>query len=211
MVERTGPIRDDIEATRASMTDKMERIEGQVRDKVDSTVQQARQVFDLRHQVNERPWVAVGAALTLGFLVGSMGGGDDEQASYPAQPGQPMRYYSQQGYSSAEDRSTNPPAYGGQQYNGGPEARRGQLSGAVAQIADPMREELSVMAAAAVRSAMRVLREGLQDSIPQFDKEYRAVQSEREDDDRGELSERAVGASETTGQTNEAAFRARQS
>lgn len=217
MVERTGPIRDDIEATRASMTDKMERIEGQVRDKVDSTVSQAKQAFDLGHQVNERPWVSLGAALTLGFVVGSMGGDDRsshyQSTSYPSQPGQPMPYYQQQGGWRNEDRPAERQAYDSRQYDRGHESHRGQISGAMSQLADPMREELSLMAVAAVRSAMRVLRESLQDSIPQFDTEYRAVQHEREDEHEHENEqhgERAVGASSATGRPNEGAFRARQ-
>ncbi|NTW97042.1 MAG: DUF3618 domain-containing protein [Oscillochloris sp.] len=52
MVELTEPIRQDIEATRASMSSTIEQIEDQVREKVDSTVSQARQALDLRHQIN---------------------------------------------------------------------------------------------------------------------------------------------------------------
>lgn len=209
MVERTEPIRKDIEATRASMTDKMEQIEGQVREKVDSTVSQARQALDLRHQVNERPWVAIGAALAFGFVVGSLGGNDTEAPS--AQPGQPMRYYTQPDQRATEDRQSNSrPQTSDTHSNTG---SNNEMSGAIAQITGPIREELSMMGIAAVRSAMRALRESLQESIPQFESEYRAMQSEHDDDEpHSEPEERsvAVGEPHATYQSNKASVRAPQ-
>jgi hypothetical protein len=157
------------------MSSTIDQIEGQVREKVDSTVSQARQALDLRHQVSERPWVALGASLALGFVVGSMGG-DSDQPRYPEQRGQPMRYYSTEGRPS-EPRPPSP----ARSPNGDHEAYNDPMASAIAQIAGPVREELSLMATAAIRSAMRMFRESLQGSIPQFDSEYRAVQHERDD------------------------------
>jgi hypothetical protein len=75
----------------------------------------------------------------------------------------------------------------------------------MAQIAGPLRSDLSMMATAAVRSAMRMLRESLQDSIPQFDSEYRAVQHEHEEAQPSPHSEglaAAVGETRTTAPRN---------
>jgi len=174
------------------MTETLEQIEGQVRGKVDNTVAHAREALDIRQHVNKRPWLSLGGAALLGYLVGAMGG-DDDMPPPPHAPGQPMRYYaqpasysSQSSYSpqpsqsSSEERhSSNGHSYSGGQSSSG---HSSQFMGAMAQVADPIKEELSVMAMAAVRSAMRVLRETLQDSIPQFDAEYKNVQRERGDE-----------------------------
>jgi hypothetical protein len=176
------------------MTETLEQIEGQVRDKVDTTVAQAREALDIRRHVNERPWLTLGAASLLGYLVGAMGG-DDEAPRQPV-PGQPMRYYAEPAHPpqpdhgpAAERHASNGGYYAGQN---GASGRPGALAGAMAQVADPIREELSVMALAAVRSAMRVLRETLQESIPQFDSEYQSVQRERTNEE--EMSTSEVGS-----------------
>jgi len=47
---------------------------------VDETVQKVKEGFDLRRQVEERPLVAVGAAMLGGFVLGGiLGGGDEER------------------------------------------------------------------------------------------------------------------------------------
>jgi ElaB/YqjD/DUF883 family membrane-anchored ribosome-binding protein len=203
MAERTEPIRQDIEATRASMTETLEQIEGQVRDKVDTTVSQAKRAVDVRHQVNERPWLALGAAVTIGYLLGSMGGDDDQQPARP-RPGEPMRYYTTEGsskdaerrgeYQAQQVRHMQHPqqtqSYEAQHYEGrgyaGQPGRGRQMGGAVAQIVDPLRHEIGLIASAAVRSGMRALRESLRESIPQFESEYQAAQREREERESGE-------------------------
>jgi hypothetical protein len=165
------------------MSETLEQIEGQVRDKVDTTVAQAREALDLRRHVSERPWLALGAASLLGYVVGGLGGADDSPPPRPA-PGQPMRYYAQPTHAAQQNHTPEDhaagSAYAGQHNSSG---RGSQMMGAMAQVADPIREELSLMAVAAVRSAMRVLRETLQDSIPQFDREYQSVQRERDEGD----------------------------
>lgn len=213
MAERTEPIRQDIDATRSSMTHKLEQIEDQVRDKVDSTVSQAKRVVDVRHHVNERPWLTLGAAVVAGYVLGSLGGDETPRPARP-RPGEPMRYYVAEGNEGGEQRRGAQPAqhvqhrpnqqpYEGRPYEPQPyehyEARRfapqgrgSQMGGVVAQIVDPLRHEIALIASAAVRSGMRALRESLRESIPQFESEYQAAQREREGDEEGQA--RAVGA-----------------
>lgn len=214
MAERTEPIRQDIDATRSAMTDKLEQIEDQVRDKVDATVSQAKRVVDVRQHVNERPWLAFGAAVTIGYILGSMGDDDGHERHQPAHPrrGEPMRYYATEGSDRREDRAPThqaqhvrhmeqppqgqryqeysyAPTYQAQSYQAqGYEGRRfadqqgrgSSMGGTVAQIVEPLRHEIGLIAAAAVRSGMRALRDSLRDSIPQFESEYQAAQRERE-------------------------------
>lgn len=216
MAERTEPIRQDIETTRASMTDKLEQIEGQVREKVDTTVSQAKRAVDVRQHVNERPWLAFGAAVVAGYFLGSMGGDERHEHHEPARPrrGEPMRYYAVDGNGGGDERHEarqaqhvahrpNPEHdegrhetryYQAQSYEPrrfASRGRRGQMSGALSQIVDPLRSEVALIATAAVRSGMRALRESLRDSIPQFESEYQAAQRERGDHEEGFA--RAVG------------------
>jgi hypothetical protein len=74
MDQRSDDIRQNIESTRAALGEKLDSLE----DK-------ARQTFDLKHQVAERPWMALGAAVAAGLVVGSLGGGEEQRWH-----GQPM-------------------------------------------------------------------------------------------------------------------------
>ncbi|GAB4423418.1 MAG: hypothetical protein OHK0015_00990 [Chloroflexi bacterium OHK40] len=183
MAEGTEPIRKDIDHLRDSMSETLEQIEGRIRGTVDNTVGQVRQVFDVRHQVSERPWLSLGLALAAGYLVGTMSGGDRPEPRY-GQPGQPMRYYAEpgerhEGARPAEAARTVAPGAssaaagiaGGQH---GDHAGQGSYQGGLfARLADPLGDELQAIAAAAMRSAFRTLRESLQGNIPHFDAEYR--------------------------------------
>src|SRR5437868_13888237 len=86
MDQRTEPIRQDIDSIRDSMTDKMEQIES----KIKGTVEDTRRMVDVKYQVSQRPWAALGASILIGYAIGSIGGDDT-----PAQPqrGETMRYY----------------------------------------------------------------------------------------------------------------------
>ena len=151
------------------MTNKLEQIEGQVRDKVDSTVSQAKRVVDVRQHVNERPWLSLGAAVMAGYFLGSMGGDDRPEPAAP-RPGEPMRYYAVDGNGRDEERRgaqqaqhgvyrSNSQPYEGQRHEAPYYQRRSQMSSVVSQIVDPLRSEISLIATAALRSGMRALRE----------------------------------------------------
>ena len=56
MDQRADYIRQDIESTRASLDRKLDTLESK-----------ARETFDLKHQVSERPWMALGAATKPGI------------------------------------------------------------------------------------------------------------------------------------------------
>ncbi|HNP71285.1 MAG TPA: hypothetical protein PLO33_06575 [Kouleothrix sp.] len=67
MDQGSNDIRQTIEDTRESLTEKLDALESK-----------ARQTFDLKHQVAERPWLALGAAVATGYVLGSLGGGESE-------------------------------------------------------------------------------------------------------------------------------------
>ena len=60
MDQRTDDIRQNIESTRDALDEKLDALETR-----------ARETFDIRHQVAERPWMALGAAMAAGFVLGS--------------------------------------------------------------------------------------------------------------------------------------------
>src|SRR5204863_5811815 len=89
MDQRTEPIRQDIDSIRDSMTDKIEQIE----TKIKGTVEDTRRMVDIKYQVSQRPWAAMGVSLLVGYTLGSIGGSDDTRAQ--PQRGEPFRYYDQ--------------------------------------------------------------------------------------------------------------------
>jgi hypothetical protein len=68
MDQRANHIRQDIDTTRASLDAKLNSLE-----------MKARQTFDLNHQVAERPWMALGAAVAAGYVLGSLGSNEPDQ------------------------------------------------------------------------------------------------------------------------------------
>ncbi|KAB8143916.1 DUF3618 domain-containing protein [Chloroflexia bacterium SDU3-3] len=69
MDKRSDDIRQDIEQTRASLDEKIDLLQ----NKASEAVEQTRQIFDVSHQVAERPWVALGAAAIAGYVLGTLG------------------------------------------------------------------------------------------------------------------------------------------
>lgn len=74
MDQRSDYIRQDIDSTRAALDDKLNTLETK-----------ARETFDIRHQVAERPWMMLGAAVATGYVLGNMGH-DEPPARWHGQP-----------------------------------------------------------------------------------------------------------------------------
>jgi hypothetical protein len=94
MDQRSDYIRQDIESTRAALDEKLDTLESK-----------AREAFDLKHQVAERPWMALGAAVAAGYVLGSLGGDEPQQRWH----GQPMTtgdytHYTQYAAKPADER-----------------------------------------------------------------------------------------------------------
>jgi len=111
MDTRTEPIRQDIDQIRESMTDKMGQIESKIKGTVEDTTETLKRGLDVKYQVGEHPWAAMGAALLAGYALGSMGG--SSSSSSPAtyryrddfrhsdfRAAEPMRYYGGNGQSA---------------------------------------------------------------------------------------------------------------
>src|SRR3954463_2204921 len=101
MDQRTEPIRQDIDSIRDSMTDKIEQIE----TKIKGTVEDTRRMVDIKYQVSQRPWAALGVSLLVGYTLGSIGGGDDTRSQ--PQRGEPFRYYGNDQTRSASEHNND--------------------------------------------------------------------------------------------------------
>jgi len=61
-------VKTTVESAQTAVTDTFETVKGSVQDTVDSV----KRTFDVRHQVDQHPWVMVGSAVAAGYCVGSM-------------------------------------------------------------------------------------------------------------------------------------------
>lgn len=58
-------IRNEIEATRAGMVEKIAALE----DRVDHTIREVKRSFDVNYQTERRPWLMMGLAVAAGYLL----------------------------------------------------------------------------------------------------------------------------------------------
>ena len=61
-------IRNEIEATRVDMVEKIATLE----ERVDCTIQGVKRSFDPQYQVKQHPWLAVGFSLAAGYLLSGL-------------------------------------------------------------------------------------------------------------------------------------------
>lgn len=79
--------RQDIADTRSALTEKLSTLEARVQDTVDGV----KHTFDLRYQVEHRPWQMFGGSLLVGYMLGRRSGGssapeDMKESLSQAQP-----------------------------------------------------------------------------------------------------------------------------
>ena len=175
MDQRTEPIRQDIDSIRDSMTDKMDQIES----KIKGTVEDTRRMVDVKYQVSQRPWAALGASMLVGYALGSLGGGDDT----PAQPqrGEAYRYYGEPSDDRARamrERDTNFRETSTAQHQ---DARHESKPGFLDQIMDQFGDEIELLKGAALMSVTGLIRDTVRRNLPALQNE---VERMRGDHDR---------------------------
>jgi len=124
--------------------------------KLDSLESKARETFDLKHQVAERPWMALGAAVVAGYVLGNMGG-DDDQQRWHGQP-QTTTNYNQHAMSSA---SSSPAA--------------SRNDGLLAQFDD----EIDMLKAAAISTLTNLLHDSVREYLPSMGQQLDRVAKQR--------------------------------
>jgi len=177
-------IRDEMEQTRANLAEKLEALESQVRetvsgatDAVSSTVEGVKDVvssvsetvetvtetFNVSKQVEQHPWMALGAAVATGFVVAQVIG----RSSEPAR-GAPSGSTSSSSWSS----SSSQPAAGAPQQS---ESRSdsglmhslGSMLPDMPDMSGVMNTVVSSLGGLAVGSLMGVIREFASHGLPQ--------------------------------------------
>jgi len=194
MDQRTEYIRQDIDATREAMTDKLEMIEskvkgtvddlkGSVENTVETVKENVKQAFDIKQQVSERPWTMLGASVVAGYVLGSLGGSDDSPTSSTSQyrtnysnynSGEPVRYYSDNS-SSSYNRPESDSSYSRSSSSTGSSA-----TSAITSLLDQFGLEFDTLKDAAVVTVGNMLRDMMKKNLPQFAEEFERARKERE-------------------------------
>jgi len=173
MDQRTEPIRQDIDSIRDSMSDKLEQIESKIKGTVDDT----RRMVDVKYQVSQRPWAALGVSLLVGYTLGSIGG--DDRSAQP-QRSELYRYYDEpkddRARSTRERDTAARDAAFGQPANTRQPAQPGMLD----QIMDQFGDEFQMLKAAAVTSVIGLIRDAVRQNLPALDQEIGRLRSEKE-------------------------------
>jgi len=172
MDQRTEPIRQDIDAIRDSMTDKIEQIE----TKIKGTVEDTRRMVDIKYQVSQRPWAALGVSLLVGYTLGSIGG-DDTRAQ--PQRGQAFRYYDQPDDDRARSARERDTDSRGASFAQHADTRRAAQPGMIDQIMDQFGDEFQLLKAAALTSVISLVRDTVRRNLPALDQELGRLRSEQ--------------------------------
>ena len=111
MGETADQLREEVDQKREDAAQKTDQIQAmvegtaqQVKETVQETTQQVKGVFDLRKQIEERPLLALGAALAGGFVLGGILGGGDRDDRRTVRYAESPR--SAGGYSSSSQASS---------------------------------------------------------------------------------------------------------
>jgi ElaB/YqjD/DUF883 family membrane-anchored ribosome-binding protein len=179
MDQEPDVIRQQIEETRSSLTEKLETLENQVRGTVENakstvedtieavrstvneTVESVKRSVNLEYQVDRHPWAMFGGSVVAGFLVGSF-----LSRRTSRQAGQASRYAAgpmPQSFSSA------PPAPEVPSGNGfGTAAAQPAQPGLLDRIQHEFHDEIQELKGVAIDAAMGVLRDVVKQSVPQM-------------------------------------------
>jgi len=185
MDTRTEPIRQDIDNLRDSMTDKMGQIEAKIKGTVDDTTETIKRGLDVKYQVSEHPWTALGVAVLAGYALGSMGGNDSQPSTnryrqdfryQDARPGEPMRYYGEaeqrnQDWGKSQNTSysaSSSPSRNENTYRNDDDRNRQQSSsgGFVDDVMGQLGVELDTLKTAAISSLVNLLRDTVKQNLP---------------------------------------------
>ncbi|MBC8078698.1 MAG: hypothetical protein H7Y32_21660 [Chloroflexales bacterium] len=214
MDQRTEPIKQDIDNIRDSMTEKLSAIEDKVKGTVDETVEKVKgqvtdtvetvkQAFDIKQQVGDHPWAALGVSLLAGYVLGTLGDSDsDNNTQYRAdysKHDQPRYQYAGADYSKSEGSAAsgyNSSAYSSSAPSSGYVSGPAQSSpGSYNSFAQPQSKqggflndllgqfggELDTIKTAAISSLVAMVRDTIKDAVPQFGQEYERVRQQHDD------------------------------
>jgi len=155
------------------MTDKI----GQIENKIKGTVEDTRRMVDVKYQVSQRPWAALGISLLVGYTLGSIGGGDDSRAQ--PQRGEPFRYYGEQNDDRARQARERDNDSRNTSFTSHSDTRQAAQPGMIDQIMDQFGDEFQLLKAAAISSVVTLVRDAVRQSLPALDQEVGRLRSEQ--------------------------------
>lgn len=144
MDQRSDHLRQDIESTRASLDDKLDALESK-----------ARETFDLKHQVAERPWMALGAAVAAGYVLGSLGGESEPQRWH----GQPATTTDYNQHALAASHPSEPSA--------------------TDRLMSHFDDEIDMLKSAAISTITTLLHDAIREYVPQMSQQMDRLTKER--------------------------------
>jgi len=188
-------IRHEIEETRQSLAEKLETLEGQVKETignvtesveqtvekvketvsdtvenvketVSDTVENVKRTFDLSYQVNRHPWAMAGGSLVAGLALGYLTGGRRGRTGYGGRGRE--RTPSRGAFGSGASPGYQAATAGYQAAaSGGADNRREQEGpGMLSRLLAPFAPEIDKIKGTAVAALMGMLRDSLVRSVP---------------------------------------------
>jgi len=180
------------------MTDKIEQIES----KIKGTVEDTRRMVDIKYQVSQRPWAALGVSLLVGYTLGSLGG-DDSRAQ--PQRGEALRYYEQPRDERARTSREHDTDSRNNAFAQHSSSQRAAQPGMLDQIMDQFGDEFQLLKAAAITSVVNLVRDTVRQNLPALDQELGRLRSEH-DGNGTPAPARANAATRTTSNTDSSRY-----
>jgi hypothetical protein len=156
----SAEMRHDIDTTRSAMADKLEALEDRMigaaqsaQATVENSIQSAKdavasvkRTFDLKHQVEQRPWTIVGGCFLAGLAVSLLIPKGRPHASKPA----------------------DAPPVNGNYASGGPTPQLQAEPPSGPGVLEPFQEEIDKIKGIAIGYVMGLVRDSIKESVPQM-------------------------------------------
>jgi ElaB/YqjD/DUF883 family membrane-anchored ribosome-binding protein len=183
-----GRVRGSARHVRSSVDDTVDRTVHTVRDSVGDNIDQMKEKIDVQELVNDKPWLMLGGSILAGYTLGNLtesrsshrdeqyayatAAGAHEEYAYPGDSSDDRRYR----YYEDETRGAQPDSPSRPSRTARAKAAS---SGFVDDVLDQFGEEMDALQDAAVSTMTRILRETLQDNLPQLAEEFDRARAER--------------------------------
>jgi hypothetical protein len=145
-----------IEDTRVAMTEKLDKLEGRVRETVDTV----KRTLDVPHQVDQHPWLMIGGAMLAGYLLGSWGGGRTSPAFSTNDSASSAAGTTADMSASHAKHDCLPPSDNASSVH--PQLQQGMGS----SVLDQLKDEIAIIKVAAVGALISTLREMVKQAVP---------------------------------------------
>jgi gas vesicle protein len=199
MEEIEGRMQGTAQQVRSSMDETVDRTVDNVKSSVGHNVEKFKDQVDIQQLVEERPWLMFGGSVLVGYMLGNMTESSSSrqhvQYDHPAYPAYAAGY----GHSADADNDDRRQRYYEDDVRRTPAARgsyeshasqssgssrmsstKAETSDFVDDVLDQFREEVDTLKDAAMATMTRVLRDTLQDNMPQLAEEFERARAERQ-------------------------------